>query len=153
MTSNQVLSEVEFNVVGKRPVRPDGVDKVTGRAQYGGDTNLTGTLQAKVLRSPHPHARIKSIDTSKAESFPGVRAVITAKDLPLASLSKEELGGDYTALKFASDHMMASDKVLFKGHPVAAVAAINAHVAQSAMDLIDVDYEVLDSVVDVREAM
>ena len=153
MTSNQVLSEVEFNVVGKRPVRPDGVDKVTGRAQYGGDTNLTGTLQAKVLRSPHPHARIKSIDTSKAESFPGVRAVITAKDLPLASLSKEELGGDYTALKFASDHMMASDKVLFKGHPVAAVAAINAHVAQSAMDLIDVDYEVLDSVVDVREPM
>ena len=134
MTSNQVLSEVEYNVVGTRPVRPDGVDKVTGRARYGDDTNLTGTLQAKVLRSPHPHARVKSIDTSKAEVFPGVRAIITAKDLPFASLSKEELGGDYTALKFATDHMMASDKVLFKGHPIAAIAAVNGHVAQSAMD-------------------
>ncbi|MCS5667095.1 MAG: xanthine dehydrogenase family protein molybdopterin-binding subunit, partial [Dehalococcoidia bacterium] len=152
-TSNQVLSEVEFNVVGKRPVRPDGVDKVTGRARYGDDTNLTGTLRAKVLRSPHPHARIKSINTSKAEAFPGVRAVLTAKDLPFASLTKEGLGGEYTALKFASDHMMASDKVLFKGHPVAAVAAVNAHVAESAMALIEVEYEVLEAVIDVRAAM
>ena len=153
MTSNQVLSEVEYDVVGKRPVRPDGVDKVTGRAQYGDDTNLTGTLRAKVLRSPHAHARIKFIDTSKAEALPGVRAVITAKDLPFASLSKEELGGEYTSLKFASDHMMASDKALFKGHPVAAIAAVNAHVAESAMALSEVDYEVLKPVVDVREAM
>ncbi|MEC7749835.1 MAG: xanthine dehydrogenase family protein molybdopterin-binding subunit, partial [Chloroflexota bacterium] len=153
MTSNQVLSEVEYDVVGKRPVRPDGVDKVTGRAQYGDDTNLTGTLRARVLRSPHAHARIKFIDTSKAEALPGVRAVITAKDLPFASLSKEELGGEYTSLKFASDHMMASDKALFKGHPVAAIAAVNAHVAESAMALIEVDYEVLKPVVDVREAM
>ncbi|NQW21999.1 MAG: xanthine dehydrogenase family protein molybdopterin-binding subunit [SAR202 cluster bacterium] len=153
MTSNQVLSEVEFNVVGKRPIRPDGVDKVTGRAQYGADTNMTGALQAKVLRSPYPHARIKSIDVSKAEAFPGVKAVITAKDLPFAALSKEELGDGYTALKYASDHMMASDKVLFKGHPIAAIAAVNAHVAESAMALIQVDYEELESVVDVREAM
>ena len=152
-TSNQVLSEVEYEVVGKRPVRPDGVDKVTGRARYGDDTNLTGTLRAKVLRSPHPHARIRSINTSKAESYPGVRAVLTAKDLPFASYNKEELGGEYTSLKFASDHMMASDKVLFKGHPVAAVAAVNAHVAESAMSLIEVDYEVLEAVIDVREAM
>ena len=153
MTSNQVLSEVEFDVVGTRPVRPDGVDKVTGRARYGDDTNLTGTLRAKVLRSPHPHARIKSIDTSKAEAFPGVRAVITAKDLPFASLSKDDLGGEYTSLKWTSDHMMASDKTLFRGHPVAAVAAVNAHVAEEAMALIKVDYEVLESVTDVREAM
>ena len=152
-TSNQVLSEVEYEVVGKRPVRPDGVDKVTGRARYGDDTNLTGTLRAKVLRSPHPHARIRSINTSKAESYPGVRAVLTAKDLPFASYSKDELGGEYTSLKFASDHMMASDKVLFKGHPVAAIAAVNAHVAESAMALIEVDYEVLEAVIDVREAM
>ncbi|MQF94569.1 MAG: xanthine dehydrogenase family protein molybdopterin-binding subunit, partial [SAR202 cluster bacterium] len=87
MTSNQVLSDVEYNVVGKRPVRPDGVDKVTGRARYGADTNLTGTLHARVLRSPYPHARIKSIDTAKAEAFPGVKAVVTAKDLPFASMS------------------------------------------------------------------
>ena len=152
-SSNQVLSEVEYNIVGKRPVRPDGVDKVTGRAQYGADVKLNGLLHAKVLRSPHPHARIRSIDTSKAEAFPGVRAVITAKDLPFASLSKEELGADYGRLKFASDHMMASDKALFKGHPVAAVAAVNAHVAESALALIEVDYEVLPAVVDVQEAM
>ena len=152
-SSNQVLSEVEYNIVGKRPVRPDGVDKVTGRAQYGADVKLNGLLHAKVLRSPHPHARIRSIDTSKAEALPGVKAVITAKDLPFASLSKEELGADYGRLKFASDHMMASDKALFKGHPVAAVAAVNAHVAESAMALIEVDYEVLPAVVDVREAM
>ena len=152
-SSNQVLSEVEYNVVGKRPVRPDGVDKVTGRAQYGADVKLTGLLAGKVLRSPHPHARIRSIDTSKAEALPGVRAVITAKDLPFASLSKEELGGDYGRLKFASDHMLASDKALFKGHPVAAVAAVNAHIAESALALIAVDYEVLEAVVDVRDAM
>ena len=152
-SSNQVLSEVEYNIVGKRPVRPDGVDKVTGRAQYGADVQLNGLLHAKVLRSPHPHARIRSIDTSKAEALPGVKAVITAKDLPFASLSREELGGDYGRLKFASDHMMASDKALFKGHPVAAVAAVNAHVAESALALIEVDYEVLPAVVDVQEAM
>ena len=152
-SSNQVLSEIEYNIVGKRPVRPDGVDKVTGRAQYGADMKLTGLLYGKVLRSPHPHARIRSIDTSKAEALPGVKAVITAKDLPFASLSKEELGGDYGRLKFASDHIMASDKALFKGHPVAAVAAVNAHVAESALALIEVDYEVLPAVVDVRQAM
>ena len=152
-SSNQVLSEIEYNIVGKRPIRPDGVDKVTGRAQYGADVKLTGLLYGKVLRSPHPHARIRSIDVSKAEALPGVKAVITAKDLPFALLSREELGGDYGRLKFASDHMMASDKALFKGHPVAAVAAVNAHVAESAAALIEVDYEVLDAVVDVREAM
>ncbi len=152
-TPNQVLSEVEYNIVGKRPVRPDGVDKVTGRAQYGADMKLNGLLHGKVLRSPHPHARIRSIDTGKAEALPGVRAVVTAKDLPFASRSKEEMGGDYGRLKFASDHMLASDKALFKGHAVAAVAAVNAHVAESALALIEVDYEVLPAVVDVREGM
>ena len=152
-SSNQVLSEVEYNVVGKRPVRPDGVDKVTGRAQYGADVRLTGLLYGRVLRSPHPHARIRSIDTSKAEALPGVKAVVTAKDLPFASLPREEMGGDYGRLKFASDHMLAGDKALFKGHPVAAVAAVNTHVAESALALIEVDYEPLEAVVDVREAM
>ena len=152
-SSNQVLSEVEYNIVGKRPVRPDGVDKVTGRAQYGADVKLTGLLAGRVLRSPHAHARIRSIDTGKAEALPGVKAVITARDLPFASLTREDLGGDYGRLKFASDHMLASDKALFKGHPVAAVAAVNAHVAESALALIEVNYEVLPAVVDVREAM
>jgi len=151
--ANIVLSEVEYRVVGKRPIRPDGVDKVTGRAQYGADVSLVGLLHGKVLRSPHAHARIKSIDTSKAESHPGVRAVVTAKDLPFASLSKEELGGDYLRLKFASDHVLASDKVLFKGHPLAAVAANNPHVAEEALKLISVEYEELPPVLDVLDAM
>ena len=152
-TSNIVLSEVEYNVVGKRPVRPDGVDKVTGRAQYGADVQLNGLLHAKVLRSPHAHARIKSINTARAAAHPGVQAVVTAQDLPFASLTKEELGGDYTRLKYASDHMLASDKALFKGHPVAAVAAVNPHIAEEALALIEVDYEPLPPVVDVRSAM
>ena len=153
MTSNIVLSEVEYNVVGKRHLRPDGVDKVTGRAQYGADVQLAGLLQGKVIRSPHAHARIKSIDTSAAEAHPGVHAVVTAFDLPFASLTREELGGDYQRLKFASNHVLASDKVLFKGHPVAAVAAENLHVAEEALLLIKVEYEVLPPAMTVRQAM
>ena len=132
MVANIVLSEVEYTHIGKRPIRPDGVDKVIGRAQYGPDITLKGLLHGKVLRSPYAHARIKSIDTSQAEAYPGVKAVITAQDLPFASLSKEELGAGYQALKFASDHILAGGKVLFKGHPVAVVAAANPHVAEEA---------------------
>ena len=153
MDSNLVLSEVEYRVVGTRPIRPDGVDKVTGRAQYGADVELTGLIHGKVLRSPHAHARIKSIDTSRAEAHPGVKAVVTAKDLPFSSLTREQLGNGYLGLKFASDHVLASDKVLFKGHPVAAVAATSPHVAEEALNLISVDYEELAPLLDVREAM
>ena len=150
---NQVLSEVEYRVVGKRPVRPDGVDKVTGRAQYGADVQPTDLLHGKVLRSPHAHARILSIDTSRAEHYPGVRAVVTAADLPFASLPQEDLGGGYQSLKFASDHVLASDKVLYRGHPVAAVAAASPHQAEAALKLIDVQYQELTPVVNVRQAM
>ena len=153
MASNVVLSQVEYNVVGKRPVRPDGVDKVTGRAQYGADVKLTGLLHGKVLRSPHPHARIVSIDTGRAEAYPGVKAVVTARDLPFASMSREELGDGYRRFKFLSDNILASDKVLYKGHPVAAVAAVDPHVAEEAANLIEVKYEELPPVMDVRDAM
>ena len=153
MTANIVLSKGEYAVVGKRPVRPDGVDKVTGRAQYGADIRLTGLLAGKTLRSPYAHARIKSLDTSAAAALPGVYAVVTAADLPFAALSKEELGGEYQRLKFASNHILATDKVLFKGHPVAAVAAENAHIAEEAVQLIRVEYEVLPPALTVRAAM
>jgi CO/xanthine dehydrogenase Mo-binding subunit len=153
VASNIVLSQVEYNVVGKRPVRPDGVDKVTGRAQYGADLQLTGLLHARVLRSPHAHARIKSIDSRRAEAHPGVSAVVTAKDLPIASLSREQVGGDYQRLKFASDNFLASDKVLYRGHAVAAVAATSPHIAEEALALIQVDYEELPPVMDVQDAM
>ena len=153
MASNIVLSEVEYNVVGKRPIRPDGVDKVTGRALYGADFQTAGLLHGKVLRSPHAHARILSIDTSQAEAHPGVRAVVTARDMPLASLSQDGLGDGYQAVKFASDNILASDKVLYKGQAVAAVAAVDPHVAEEAIALIKVDYEVLPSVQNVRDAI
>ncbi len=153
MTSNQVLSDVEYRVVGKRPIRPDGVDKVTGRAQYGADIYPAGLVHGKVLRSPHPHATVVSIDTSQAEAFPGVLAVVTAADFPLASLGKEGLGDGYQRLKFATDLIMASDKVLFKGHPLAAVAAVNPHVAEEAVRLIKVEYQQLPPVMNVQTAM
>ena len=153
MASNIVLSEVEYNVIGKRPIRPDGVDKVTGRAQYGADIKLTGLLHGKVLRSPHAHARIKSIDTSQAEAYPGVKAVVTARDLPFASLSRQQLGDGYQSLKFKSDNILASDKVLYKGHAVAAVAAVNPHVAEEAIKLIRVEYQELPPVMNVVDAM
>ena len=103
MASNIVLSNTDYKVVGTRPVRHDGTDKVTGRAKYGADFDAAGLLYAKVLRSPHAHARIKSIDTSKAEAAPGVRAVITGADVPTDSA--------------AARKVMAKDKALYKGHP------------------------------------
>ena len=153
MTSNIVLSNVEYDVVGTRPVRPDGVDKVTGRAEYGADIKLTGLLHAKILRSPHAHARIKSIDTSAAEAYPGVYAVVTGKDLPFSSKTREGLGNGYLPLKFKSDNVLASNKVQYKGHAVAAVAAVNPHVAEEATELIKVDYEVLPALTNARDAM
>ena len=79
---NLVLSNTQFDVIGSRPIRHDGADKVTGRANYGADFPKTSPLQGKILRSSHAHARIKSIDTSKAEALEGVQAVVTGKDFP-----------------------------------------------------------------------
>ncbi len=154
MTSNIVLSNVEYKVVGKRPIRHDGVDKVTGKAQYGADIRLPGHLHGKVLRSPHAHARIKSIDTSRAEAHPGVLAVATAKDLaPVPDLLAEIGEEAVLSLKYLSNNVLAGDKALYKGHAVAAVAADNPHVAEEALKLIDVDYEVLPPVTNAEDAM
>ena len=154
MTSNIVLSTQEYNVVGTRPIRHDGTDKVTGRAQYGADIRLPGLLFGKILRSPHPHARILSIDTSKARQMPGVRAVLTAADLPQVSGRVSDLseGAMYNA-RFMSNNCMAADKALYKGHAVAAVAATSVHQAEEALAAIDVRYEVLPAVVDILDAM
>ncbi|MDG4889367.1 MULTISPECIES: xanthine dehydrogenase family protein molybdopterin-binding subunit [unclassified Mesorhizobium] len=135
-----------FSSVGTRPLRPDGVDKVTGRARYGADFNMAGQLVGRVLRSPHAHAIIKKIDTSKAEKLAGVKAVITAKDLP--DLTDGDAGMFDTL-----DNCMARKKALYDGHAVAAVAAIDARTARQALKLIEVDYEVLPHVTDVDEAM
>ncbi len=154
MTSNIVLSNVEYKVVGKRPIRHDGVDKVTGKAQYGADIRLPGHLHGKVLRSPHAHARIRSIDTSKAEAHPGVLAVATSKDLAPVPDMLAEIGEEAVlSLKYLSNNVLAGDKALYKGHAVAAVAADNPHVAEEALKLIDVDYEVLPPVTNSEDAM
>ena len=154
MASNVVLSTQDYNVVGTRPIRHDGTDKVTGRAQYGADIQLPGLLHGKILRSPHPHARIKSIDSSRALALPGVKAVVTAADLPKLSGKVIDLGeGAQVNLKFLSNLCLADDKALYKGHAVAAVAATSAHIAEEALALIDVDYEVLPAVLDIFEAM
>ena len=140
--------------MGTRPIRHDGTDKVTGRAQYGADIRMVGLLYGKVLRSPHPHARILSIDTSKAKELPGVSAVVTAADFPALPGRVVDVGeGAMVNMMFQSNLCMAAAKVLYKGHAVAAVAATSPHIAEEALSLIDVKYEVLPFVLDVREAM
>ena len=151
---NIVLSNQEYNVVGTRPVRPDGADKVTGKANYSADISLPGLLYGKVLRSPHAHARIKAIDASRAAAHPGVRAVVTAADLQKPSGRASELAeGAMVNYRFLSNNVLAEDKALYKGHAIAAVAAASAHAAEEALQLIAVDYEVLPPVMDAREAM
>ncbi|MBT5898413.1 MAG: xanthine dehydrogenase family protein molybdopterin-binding subunit, partial [Rhodospirillaceae bacterium] len=143
----------QFKWVGTRTIRPDGVDKVTGRAMYGADLVLPGMLQGKVVRSPHAHARIKSIDTSKAEALTGVRAVITAADMPLADPTPVAAGEAMINLRDLSENVIAREKVLYEGQTVAAVAANTVEIAEQAVALITVEYEVLPHVIDVLEAM
>ena len=142
-----------FKWVGTRPVRPDGVPKVTGAAKFGADYYLPGMLYGRVLRSPHAHARIRAIDTSRAEALPGVKAVITGADLPDHPF--EFVGPERLAVNFwhVTRNVMAREKALYEGHAIAAVAAISASIANRALALIDVDYEVLPHVIDVEEAM
>jgi xanthine dehydrogenase molybdenum-binding subunit len=141
-----------YKVIGTRPIRHDGMDKVTGAARYGADTQLPGLLYGKILRSPHAHARILSIDTSKAEALPGVTAVVTSKDLAPAEDKVQEMGEDVTNLMYLSANILAQDKVLYHGHAIAAVAANSVHVAEEALKLIEVKYELLPPVLDAYES-
>ncbi len=142
-----------YQVIGTRPIRMDGTDKVTGRALYGADIRLPGLLYGAVLRSPHAHARIRSIDTSQAEKLAGVRAVVTSADLSELESKITELGESTVNLRYQSSNVLARDKVLYFGHAVAAVAATSLHIAEEALGLIKVDYEVLPPVLEVRFAM
>ena len=152
--ATDIRTPVSYKVVGTRPIRHDGVDKVTGKAQYGADITLPGMLHGKVLRSPHAHARVKSIDTSKAEAHPDVKAVATSTDLAVVADEMAEIGEDqYLSLKYLRDRILADDKVLYRGHPVAAVAAGSPHVAEEALSLIEVEYEVLGAVTNVEDPM
>ena len=116
----------KYNVVGTRPARHDGFDKVTGAARFGADLNLPGMLHGKILRSPHAHARIRSINTAKAEALPGVMAVATAADFPIV---QERPAIDYENAqqnpRIIAENILAYRKALYRGHAVAAVAAAN----------------------------
>ncbi len=142
-TADDVLSgKRQFKVVGTRPLRPDGTDKVTGRARFGADAFAPGQLIGKILRSPHAHALIKSIDVSAAAKLPGVKAIVTRDDF-----SENEDQRDILV------NIMARKKALYEGHAVAAVAATSTIIAKKALRLIKVEYEVLPHVTDVDEAM
>lgn len=148
------MTKAPFRVVGTRPVRPDGAGKVTGRARFGDDVHLPGMIHGKILRSPHAHAIITSIDISNAEAVPGVLAVVTGADFPLIvheMVSQGESG--FADMRDISDNCMAKDRVLYEGHAVAAVAAVNPHVAETAVQLIEVKYELLLPLMNVRASM
>ncbi|MEW6731260.1 MAG: 4-hydroxybenzoyl-CoA reductase subunit alpha [Acidobacteriota bacterium] len=134
----------DFSVVGKAAPMMDGAAKVTGSALYADDLKLAGMLYGKLLRSPHPHARIVRIDTSRAQALAGVKAIITGKDTPI-KYGILPIGQDETAL--------AVDKAIYVGQEVAAVAAISEEIAEAALDLIDVEYEILPAYLDAESAM
>jgi CO/xanthine dehydrogenase Mo-binding subunit len=146
-------SRQQFRVIGTRPVRHDGADKVTGRALYGADVTMAGLLYGAILRSLHAHARIRSIDTRKAESLPGVKAIVTARELPESGDRMVDLGEGETPLKYIRGNILASGKALYRGHAIAAVAATSPHIAEEAAHLIEVDYEVLPCALTAQDAM
>ncbi|HET7560661.1 MAG TPA: xanthine dehydrogenase family protein molybdopterin-binding subunit, partial [Limnochordia bacterium] len=153
-TESKRESETNYAVIGTRPIRPDGYEKVTGQAKYGADIQLPGLLHGKVLRSPHPHARILAIDTAQAETLPGVFAVVTGADLAELSGNKiANLGESNIGVKHMSAIVLAKDRAVYKGQAVAAVAAATPHIAEAALALIDVKYEPLPVIGDLTEAV
>jgi len=154
MTAKTSANDGGFRVIGTSPIRHDATDKVTGQARYGADISLPGLLHGKILRSPHAHARIKTIDASKALALPGVKAFMTSDDLPVLSGRPADVAeGSPLNPRFLSNNVMASGKALYKGHAIAAVAADSVHTAELALSLIEVDYEVLTPVLDGKKAM
>jgi len=148
ITEAPETSSGEFKYIGTRAARPDGFEKVTGRARFGNDVNLPGMLRGLVLRSPHAHAIVKSIDISKALALPGVKAVVTRDDFadqPSEVVPAGELVVNY---RDVVRNIMAREKVLYDGHAVAAVAATSLAIAKKALKLIEVEYEVLPHVID-----
>ena len=135
------MAKRAFKYVGHNVKRVDGVEKVTGAAKYVGDITVPGMLHGKILRSTYPHARIRSIDASRAEALPGVVAVLTAADIA-------DLNPIYNGRP-----VIAMNKVRYVGEPVAAVAAVDLATAEEALSLIDVDYEELPTVANIEAAI
>tara|TARA_Y100000590_G_scaffold469156_1_gene655204 strand:- start:22225 stop:24537 length:2313 start_codon:yes stop_codon:yes gene_type:complete len=153
MSDFVAYEEKNLKTIGSRPLRPDGVDKVTGRARYGADINLAGQLYGAVYRSPYPHAKIKSIDVSSAKALAGVKAVITRddfEDMPSQIIPVGELAANFRDI---TRNVMAREKALYDGHPIVAVAATTELIAKEALKYIKVEFEVLPHVIDAVEAM
>jgi CO/xanthine dehydrogenase Mo-binding subunit len=150
---NDTSRQSELKVVGQRPLRPDGADKVTGRANFGADLRLPGMLEGRIKRSPHAHARILDIDTRAARALPGVKAVVTSADFADVGSESVEQGEGAAKLISVSRNCLARDKVLYVGHAVAAVAATSPEIADEAVRRIEVRYQVLPHVIDVEAAM
>jgi CO/xanthine dehydrogenase Mo-binding subunit len=148
-----VTQATTYKVIGTRPTRHDGIDKVTGRALYGADIQMAGLLHGRILRSPHAHANIRKIDVKKALAVPGVEAVVTSADLHDPGSRIVELGEGAINLRHLSCNILAKEKALYQGHAVAAIAATSPHIAEEALALIQVGYEVLPPVIDVVDAM
>src|SRR5262249_3237996 len=146
------MSQRTFTYVGTRPIRHDGVDKVTGRANYGADFSMPGLLHAVLVRSPHAHARIVSIDTSEAEAMPGVKAIVVGADFP-ETRAKLPLGEAAIDLHEISETGTARPKVLYDGHTVAAVSATTVDLARAAAERVKVVYDRLEPVTGIDRAI
>jgi len=146
------MNAIDNKWIGSRTIRPDGADKVTGRASYAADNSMPGMIWGKVLRSPHAHANIRGIDTAKALALPGVKAVVTAADIVDFPIDKSVMLG-IQDMRWMCRNVMAREKALFHGHPVAAVAAISEEIAAAACRLIEVDYEILPHVIEIEDAI
>ena len=143
-----------FQVIGQGIPRVDSDERVTGKAVFAADLTLRGTLHAKMVRSPHAHARIKNIDTSRALALPGVVAVVTGDDLPELENAAASVGGETTMeARYLRQYLLAEGTALFQGHPIAAVAATTPQIAEEAVSLVDVEYEPLPVVGDILEGM
>jgi CO/xanthine dehydrogenase Mo-binding subunit len=146
------MNEMSNKWIGQRTIRPDGADKVTGRAAFAADTQMAGMIWGKVLRSAHPHANIRGIDTSRAAALPGVKAVVTAADIVDFPVDTPVPLG-IQDMRWMCRNVMAREKALFHGHPIAAVAATTEAIAAAACKLIEVDYEVLPWVIEIEDAI
>ena len=155
VTDKGLAEPAQYRIVGTRAPRLDGLEKVTGAARFGADIYIAGMLHGKMLTSPHAHARILSIDTRDAEAIQGVKAVITAKDFPIFEQQQDIdfMAEQFRGARIMAEHFMARDKALYRGHPVAAIAATSPHIAEEAAKLIHVEYEVLPAVLTVKDAL
>ena len=153
-TAHQVSEQpTAYRVLGTRPIRHDGFDKVTGAAKYGADLRLAGMLHGMILRSPHAHAKIRAIDTRKAAALPGVRAIATSADFPIMQTGGIDFANVRGNPRMIAENVLAQSKVLYQGHAVAAVAATSRHIAEEALKLIEVDYDILPTVLTLHDAL